>query len=187
MRIYIKKEMTKILFFTFCLSLLAACKRGVAENRAILVVSEPVGQQTGKALKDSTTRNEEFIRRYFEQVWNQQDLQVIEELTPEPFVLHYQGKPITASHEEHKDVVSYWLNAFPDYRVNLHDVLSDEDKVVARYTFTGTHKDSVLGIPPTGKEVKVTGIWICRVENSLLIECWEEYDEQGLVRQLQKK
>lgn len=149
------------------------------------MASRQVKQQEKEESQDSVPESEQLIRRYFEEVWNQQELQVIDELTPEPFVLHYQGKSITANHEEHKEVVSYWLNALADYRVELHDIFSDENKVVARYTFTGTHQDSVLEIPPTGKEVRVTGIWICRVENSLLSECWEEYDEQGLINQLQ--
>lgn len=161
-----------------------------------LVSGSTIGQESNTTLKKKTVSdpaktatedNKTLIRRYFQEVWNEADLKVVEEVTPEPFVLHFQGQPIVATHKEHQDVVQYWLNGFPDYKVTIQDVIAEEDKVVARYTFTGTHQGEVLGISPTANKIEVGGIWICRVENGLLTECWEEYDEQGLRNQLQKE
>ena len=129
-------------------------------------------------------QNKDVIRNYFEQVWNKGELSNIEVLTPPEFIFHYQGQTLRATHEEHQEVVSYWLNGFPDYHVQLQDVLAEKDKVIARYYFTGTHKGEVLGIAPTGKTVKIGGMWICRVEDGQLVECWEEYDHHSLLQQL---
>ncbi len=135
--------------------------------------------------QETTDDGKKLITTYFEQVWNQGNLGVIEQVTPPVFILHYFGKPDTASYDEHKAVITYWRGALPDYTLVLEDVLSEGNKVAARFSFTGTHKDTLLGIPPTGNTIRSTGMWMCNVENNLLQECWEEYDIQSMMSQLQ--
>ncbi len=74
--------------------------------------------------------------------------------------------------------------AFPDGKWILDDAISEGDRVVVRYTFQGTHQGELLGIPPTGKSVIMTGISIYRVVNGLFTEIWESYDKLGLMQQL---
>lgn len=135
--------------------------------------------------QEGNNKNEKIITDFFEQVWDQGNLEFIEQVTTPEFIIHYQGKADTASYEEHKAVVKYWRQAIPDYSITIQDVLSDKNKVIARFSFTGTHKDTLMGIPPTWNTIRSTGIWICNVENKLLQECWEEYDIQSILSQLQ--
>jgi predicted ester cyclase len=44
-----------------------------------------------------------------------------------------------------------WREAFPDLRVQLEDAVAEGDKVVARFTTTGTHRGAFMGLPPTGR------------------------------------
>lgn len=129
--------------------------------------------------------NEILITKYFEQAWNQGNLDILEKVTPPDFILHFSGKANKANYEQHKTVIRYWRKAIPDYSLTLHDVFSDDDKVVARFSFSGTHRDTLLGIPPTGNTILSTGIWICKVENRQLRECWAEYDIQRIMGQIQ--
>ena len=55
---------------------------------------------------------------------------------------------------------------------------------MARMPFTGTHTGQVLDLPPTGRPVQVSEIVIFRIADGKIIEAWEEYDEQGMRRQL---
>ncbi len=73
---------------------------------------------------------------------------------------------------------------FPDGKWILDDAVAEGDKVVARYTFRGTHHGELLGIPPTGKQVTMTGITIYRIVNGQFAEIWESYDKLGLLQQL---
>jgi len=66
----------------------------------------------------------------------------------------------------------------------MEDIISAEDKVVARLTFRGTHKGEFQGIQPTNKEVNWSGIWIYRVANGKFIERWHNYDLLCLMQQL---
>jgi predicted ester cyclase len=79
--------------------------------------------------------------------------------------------------------------ALPDVKVHLEDMVAEGDKVVARWTATGTHKgahqDPFFGsVKGTGKSLNVTGITILRFEDGHVVETWGLTDELGAVKQL---
>ncbi|HEX9076539.1 MAG TPA: ester cyclase, partial [Anaerolineae bacterium] len=51
-------------------------------------------------------------------------------------------------------------------------------------TYLLKHKGAFQGIPPTGKEVSVTGIEIYRIVNGKFVEQWVEADTLGLMQAL---
>jgi predicted ester cyclase len=53
--------------------------------------------------------------------------------------------------------------AFPDARFTVEDVVGEDDKLVDRYTISGTHQHPFLGIAATGKQVRMAGITIVRI------------------------
>jgi steroid delta-isomerase-like uncharacterized protein len=75
-------------------------------------------------------------------------------------------------------------NAFPDFRAVIHDLIAEDDKVVTRKTFDGTHEGELLGIPPTGKEVTIELIDILRVADGKITDHWNVVDQLGLMQQL---
>jgi predicted ester cyclase len=74
--------------------------------------------------------------------------------------------------------------AFPDARMRLLDVLADGDRTVARWRAEGTHRGALMGIPPTGRTVVVTGIIVSRFADGKAVEEWEEINLLGLMQQL---
>ncbi len=81
-------------------------------------------------------------------------------------------------------VVKMWRTAFPDFHFRIEDVIVSGNKVVLRIPFSGTHEGPFQGIAPTGRKVDVTETLIVRVENGLIAEMWEDYDEYGMRLQL---
>jgi steroid delta-isomerase-like uncharacterized protein len=73
--------------------------------------------------------------------------------------------------------------AFPDAHVTLEDMIAEGDKVAARFTLHGTHNGELMGIPPTGKQVVVTGIDINRITNGKIVERWANFDTLGMLQQ----
>lgn len=63
-------------------------------------------------------------------------------------------------------------------------MIAEGEKVVVRWTATGTHKGELFGIPVTGKRIKVVGVDIFRVEDGKLKELWLSWDQMGMMRQL---
>ena len=79
---------------------------------------------------------------------------------------------------------STFREAFPDLAIAVEHMVSDENNVSIAYTVTGTHKGNFMGIPATGKKVKVRGVQIARFENGKIVERWGSSDELGILQQI---
>ncbi len=47
-----------------------------------------------------------------------------------------------------------------------------------------THKGDHLGMPATGKPVKMTGMTMVRISNGQVVRAWDNWDQSGMMRQL---
>jgi predicted ester cyclase len=74
--------------------------------------------------------------------------------------------------------------AFPDLELTIEDQVAEGDEVVTRFTARGTHRGELMGIPPTGRKVVVTGISIDRLVNGKTVESWTNYDVLSMMQQL---
>jgi steroid delta-isomerase-like uncharacterized protein len=74
--------------------------------------------------------------------------------------------------------------AFPDMRVALDTMVADEESIAIAYTLTGTHNGSLIGIPPTGKKIKIRGMQISKFKDGKMVERWGSSDELGMLQQL---
>jgi len=83
-----------------------------------------------------------------------------------------------------KESMKMTLTAFPDIRVTIHDIFEAGDKVVVRFTYTGTHKGEFLGIKPTNKKIKVKGIDIIRFADGKAVEHWGEINGFSILQQM---
>jgi len=80
-------------------------------------------------------------------------------------------------------MVRAYRNGFPDYHCVIDDQLAESDQVVTR-AFRGTQSGQLMGIPPTGKQVTVTGVAIDRIADGKLVESWLEMDAQRMLQDL---
>ena len=67
-------------------------------------------------------------------------------------------------------------HGFPDVHVELATVIEEGDFVSFRLDGTGTHLGPFLGVPPTGKVVRVRGIHHVRLEERRIVEHWQGPD-----------
>jgi hypothetical protein len=66
------------------------------------------------------------------------------------------------------------------------DMVAEGDKVVLRYTFSGTHNGEFMGIPPTNKKIMMTGMVLFRIAGGQIKEAWANSDDLGMLKQLGK-
>ena len=66
----------------------------------------------------------------------------------------------------------------------IEDVIAEGDKVAVRFTFRGTHQGELMGIPPTGKQVTISGMDINRIAGGKIAERWAVFDMLGMLQQL---
>jgi steroid delta-isomerase-like uncharacterized protein len=130
----------------------------------------------------STETNKAIVRRYFDQVLNEQQHDLAEEFLAETIELH--GTDLAPGLEVVKQWLTMFAAAFPDGHYTVEDVVAEADRVVARTTFNGTHKAEMQGIPATGKAVSVPSITIFRLDNGKIAEGWLINDNLGMMQQL---
>jgi steroid delta-isomerase-like uncharacterized protein len=127
-----------------------------------------------------------LARRAIDEVWNQGNLAVIDELTAPNATFHDPSVPggKFTGPEGMRQFVQIYRGAFPDVRITIEDQVVEGDKVVSRWTATGTHKGDLMGLAPTQKRATVTGIDIERYQDGKVVEAWTSYDMYGMLQQL---
>ena len=149
---------------------------------AALVPVTPAGRQdTSAAAADGVT----LARRYFEEVWNQGKVEVLDELLTPEYVNHTPsvGNPPPGPNGL-KPIVLAMRRAFPDLHFTIEEVVATPNAIAIRTTMTGTHEGNLFGIAPTHRRVKVTQIQIERLRGGRIVEHWRVTDELTLMRQL---
>ena len=91
------------------------------------------------------------------------------------------GKELTAAANQY---YATYRAAFPDTHLTIEDQIAEGDKVVTRWTATGTNQGTLMGIPPSGKRVTITGISITRIANGKAVEDWVNFDTLGMLQQI---
>ena len=131
-------------------------------------------------------QNKELARRSIEEIWNQGKLAVIDELVASTATFHDPSVPggKFTGPEGMRQFLQIYRGAFPDVRITVDDQIAEGDKVVTRWTATGTHKGALMGIAPTNKFATVTGVDIERYQGGRVVEGWSNYDMLGLLQQL---
>ena len=134
----------------------------------------------------SVEQNVNLMRRWFQEVWNEGQLQTIHDLmAPDALGIGQleDGKPIHGP-AEFFAFASRIRGAFPDVKMAVEDAFGAEDKVVLRWAATMTHRGDHLGIPSTGKPVRITGISIARFADGKIIEGWDSSDQLAMLEQI---
>jgi steroid delta-isomerase-like uncharacterized protein len=128
--------------------------------------------------------NKAIVRRAIDEFWNVHDLGAVDSLYAADFVNHDPLAPEVTGLEAFKAWAGGVFAAFPDLHVVIDDMVAQGDKVGKVYTLTGTHKGELMGIPPTGKPVTMTGISIYRIAGGKIAEMTWSYNMLGTMMQI---
>jgi steroid delta-isomerase-like uncharacterized protein len=131
--------------------------------------------------------NKEKIRRVLEEAFGQGKVEVIDEVLRSDFVCYDPNSEAgeIRGAETVKGEIEYFRNAVPNLTYTVEDQVAEGDKVVSRYTISGTHQGEFFGVAGTGKRIEISGINIDRFDESgKLVEEWPEYDLLGAMKQM---
>jgi steroid delta-isomerase-like uncharacterized protein len=131
-----------------------------------------------------TESNAAVVRNFVEQVITQGDIdsasQFVSEDVVEQVPFPGQGPGLKGL----QDVLRGMRSGFPDLNFAIKEQISEGDKVASRFEWTGTHRGEFLGMPATGRPVRVWGIVIDRLENGRIKDTRIIMDSLGLMMQL---
>jgi steroid delta-isomerase-like uncharacterized protein len=131
-----------------------------------------------------STTNKEILRHFYEDLFNRGNLSMADEIVAPNYVNHNAVPGEEPGREGLKAFVTYLRATFPDLHITIEDQIAAEDKVVTRWSITGTQQGEFAGIPATGKTAHVTAINIHRIRNGQIQEGWLNWDALGMMQQL---
>jgi steroid delta-isomerase-like uncharacterized protein len=133
--------------------------------------------------------NKLLLKRWFEQVWNQQSEAAIDEMFAKHAKSHGfpEADSVLVGPDQFKSIHRTFCGAFPNLRVDVEDVLAEGDHIAVRWRVTATHNGDHFGFPGTGREVTMDGSTFAIVKDGQIVEGWNHMDLQGLMQKLQAK
>jgi steroid delta-isomerase-like uncharacterized protein len=130
-------------------------------------------------------RNKAVVGRYFADIISggPAAAAAIDEIIAADCVFHdMPGGDMTGA-EAFKQAMRGAPVTFPDMRAEVHDLVAEGDKVVARFTVSATHAGELMGVPASGKRLTWNGINAFRVVDGRIVEEWISEDFLGMLQQ----
>src|SRR5271154_5148289 len=130
------------------------------------------------------TGNKAVVSAFVEEVINKgrferaDDLVAMDFVELDPLPGQRQGR------EGLKEVIGQMRSAFPDIHWVLDEMVAEDDKVFSRFTWSGTHRGAFLGIPATGRSIRVTGMVLDRIAEGKMAESRILMDRLSLMQQM---
>ena len=118
----------------------------------------------------SLEENKAIVRRYYEEVGNTGNLDVIEQYISPEYVEVNEGKRHAVGIEGAKAHIVGVRQTYPDLHITIEQQIAEGEWVVSCITARGTHKGSWLGMKPTNKPVVLTGVNVDRVVDGRIVE-----------------
>jgi steroid delta-isomerase-like uncharacterized protein len=133
-----------------------------------------------------SAENKALAGRFHREIFERGHLNAVEEICAPEFVWRAPNMPpgMPSGLEGARWFAAMVRNAFSEIRITRDDTIAEADRVVDRWTFHGTHTGEFMGVPATGRQVRVTGIDIFRIANGRLTELWQSWDQLGMMQQL---
>jgi steroid delta-isomerase-like uncharacterized protein len=133
----------------------------------------------------SAEQNKSIIHRWVEGGWNQGNMALVDELYTTDYMIHDPSAPnFPGGQAAFKQFVTTFRTGFPDIQMTIEEMMAEEDKVVWRWNVTGTHNGKLMGIPPTGRPIRLTGIVISRFAQGKWAEDYVNWDTLGMLQQI---
>ena len=152
-----------------------------------------VGKSTKTAAvasrKSDSTKNEQVVRRFIEELWNERKAELADELIAKDCRSHQlrsgaEDVPMPRGPKEMKQHVAEWLRGFPDLKFTIEQIFSAGDKVFAQTVMQGTHTGIWFEVPATNKRVTIRAMTVHRVVRGKIAEDWVMVGSLGFFQQL---
>jgi steroid delta-isomerase-like uncharacterized protein len=123
------------------------------------------------------------VQRFYDEM-NSGNVEIVDELLSEDFVEHEAFPGLEPTREGVKQFFGMFRSAFPDLRMEVHDILAEGDRVCVRVTATGTQQGDFMGMPPSGKSIDVAIFDLLRIQDGKVAEHWGLLDAMTMMQQL---
>lgn len=128
----------------------------------------------------------QIVTDFIQDLFTKGDLSAVDRYLDPAFVNHdapFPGAP--EGPEGMRVAAAMFREALPDWHSEVLQLVAEDDIVVENFVATGTHRGELMGVPGTGRTLRLEGINIFRVgEDGRIVERWGRLDQLSLLRQL---
>jgi steroid delta-isomerase-like uncharacterized protein len=131
-------------------------------------------------------KNVALVQRFYEEVFTagKMNITAIDQYLADNFVGHDLPSGLNGR-EGYKKFVGMFAASFSDTtQIEAHEMISNGDKIVVRWSSTGSHTGEFMGIPATRQRIRVKGIDIFRLAEGKIVDLWQEMDLLGILQQV---
>ena len=136
----------------------------------------------------SAAGNKEIVRRFFEEAWNQNEVDKLGEYISANNVTHPGTLTWPFGPKQFAQLMEIWRTGFPDYQCQINEMIEEGNTVAARITFWGTHTGrfevASRTLPPTRKKIFDTEILFFHLTDGKITEIWATWDRLSVLEQL---
>ncbi len=132
----------------------------------------------------SAEENKAVILRLVDEVYNDNNLDILDELVAQDIINHSAVPEHQHGIEGFRHVNRWVRAAFSDAHYTIDDIIAEGDMVACRITFDGTNDGEFRGSPPTGKRISFDHVHWHRLAEGKLVERWAVRDDLGAAQQL---
>lgn len=126
--------------------------------------------------------HQEIARSVAEDIYGKGNLGLIDEYFSPDYLAH---EPLgVLDRDDVRDQVQQFRAAFPDMKPVVEEQIEQGDIVVTRFSVEGTHKGTFMGIAPTHRPCRLTGITVSHFRQAKIAEDWTNWDVLGLLSQI---
>jgi hypothetical protein len=135
----------------------------------------------------SNEANKALARRWFDEVIVRGQLAAADEIYDAAHVFHDPHAPPGGWPEGPagpRMVATVLGGAFSGWEVVVEDQIAEDDRVATRWAARALHTGPLMGLPPSGRTIHVTGVNVARIEAGRIVESWSNFDMLSLLRQV---
>lgn len=138
----------------------------------------------GPVLLPEDARVREVIGLQHARVWSAGDVALVDELYTEDFVGHFPGATRIEGRDALKTFILEHREAFPDWRESVQMLIVEGDRAASRFVSTGTHEGEFMGVPASGRSVRLDEAAWFRMRDGRIAEQWAFVDVSSMAQQL---
>jgi len=126
-------------------------------------------------------RNKAVARAFFEEVLSPGKLEKYSDFHTADFVAHSAERDFTLA--EDLAAAREERTAIPDMQFAINHMLAEGDLVVVHWTVWGTNTQPGMGLPATGKPIKISGMTLVRFKAGKISEEWNAWNMLSVLKQ----
>lgn len=125
------------------------------------------------------------VGRYIDECWNRGRIDLVDELVDVDFIDHLPFEAhLPSGINALKSMIELVRCGFSDFRIDVEDMIAEDDRVVTRFLVKGTHDGLFIGLAPSRRQAQIEGIAIFRVEHHQIVDQWCMIDRNRFLQQL---